>query len=60
MSKQVAEEIERICTEICKKYDIVTNSHVPEYLKPQIELDAIWLGAKHPKTILKIICGEID
>ena len=59
MSKKIAEENERICSIICEKYGIVTNSHIPEHLKPQIELDIIWLGAKYPKNILKIITGDI-
>ena len=59
MSKKIAEENERICKEICAKYQIETNSHIPEYLKPQIEIDAIMLGAKYPKNILKIITGDI-
>lgn len=59
MSKKIAEENERICSIICEKYQIVTNSHIPEYLKKEIELDAIWLGAKKPKNIVKIITGDI-
>jgi hypothetical protein len=60
MTKKIAEENERICKMICDKYPIVQNNYVPEHLKPQIELDAIWLGAKNPKNIVKIITGDVN
>lgn len=60
MSKQVAEENERICSKICSKFGIVTNSHIPEKMKKEIETEAIMLGAKYPKNIVKIVSGDTN